>query len=60
MFEFPKFENKLFEGTLENGQMFNSSLTKGREPLEFQLGKRKVIKGNLLQDLFDYFAILSG
>ena len=34
--------------------------TKGREPLEFQLGKRKVIKGNLFQDLFDYFAILSG
>nr|XP_058951948.1 uncharacterized protein LOC131779417 [Pocillopora verrucosa] len=25
--------------------MFDSSLAKGREPLEFQLGKRKVIKG---------------
>ena len=37
--------------------MSNSSLAKGREPLEFQLGKRKVIKG---KDLFDYSAILSG
>ena len=27
--------------------MFDSSLAKGREPLEFQLGKGKVIKGNL-------------
>lgn len=26
--------------------MFDSSLAKGREPLEFQLGKGKVIKGN--------------
>ena len=31
--------------------MFDSSLAKGREPLEFQLGKGKVIKGNLLQAL---------
>lgn len=35
----------IVEGTLENGQMFDSSLAKGREPLEFQLGKGKVIKG---------------
>lgn len=34
-----------YTGTLENGQMFDSSLAKGREPLEFQLGKGKVIKG---------------
>ena len=40
--------------------MSYSSLAKGREPLEFQLGKRKVIKGNSLQDVFDYFAILLG
>ena len=26
--------------------MFDSSVAKGREPLEFQLGKGKVIKGN--------------
>ena len=31
--------------------MFDSSLAKGREPLEFQLGKGKVIKGNSLQAL---------
>ncbi|XP_022788195.1 FK506-binding protein 2-like [Stylophora pistillata] len=30
-----------YTGTLENGQMFDSSLAKGREPLEFQLGKAK-------------------
>ena len=41
--------------------MFDSSLAKGREPLEFQLGKGKVIKGNSLHwGLVDYFAILSG
>lgn len=34
-----------YTGTLENGQMFDSSLAKGRQPLEFQLGKGKVIKG---------------
>ena len=34
-----------------NGQMFDSFLAKGREPLEFQLGEGKVIKGNLHQDL---------
>nr|XP_058946807.1 uncharacterized protein LOC131774751 [Pocillopora verrucosa] len=34
-----------YTGTLVNGQMFDSSLAKGREPLEFQLGKGKVIKG---------------
>lgn len=34
-----------YTGTLENGQMFDSSLAKRREPLEFQLGKGKVIKG---------------
>jgi len=34
-----------YTGKLENGQMFDSSLAKGREPLEFQLGKGKVIKG---------------
>jgi len=34
-----------YTGTLENGQMFDSSVAKGREPLEFQLGKGKVIKG---------------
>lgn len=28
--------------------MFDSSVAKGREPLEFQLGKGKVIKGNFL------------
>jgi len=31
--------------------MFDSSLAKGREPLEFQLGKGKVIKGNSLKTL---------
>jgi len=34
-----------YTGKLENGQMFDSSVAKGREPLEFQLGKGKVIKG---------------
>lgn len=34
-----------YTGKLENGQMFDTSLAKGREPLEFQLGKGKVIKG---------------
>lgn len=39
---------KLFnQGTLEDGRMFDSSLANGREPLEFQLGKGKVIKGSL-------------
>ena len=32
--------------------MFDSSLAKGREPLEFQLGKGKVIKGNLYKPFF--------
>ncbi|KAM7435764.1 hypothetical protein ABFA07_014371 [Porites harrisoni] len=34
-----------YTGTLENGQMFDSSRAQGRQPLEFQLGKGKVIKG---------------
>ncbi|XP_022810268.1 FK506-binding protein 2-like [Stylophora pistillata] len=34
-----------YTGTLEKGQIFDSSLAKGRQPLEFQLGKGKVIKG---------------
>ena len=38
------------QGTLENGRMFDSSLGKGREPIEFELGKGKVIKGKLLKN----------
>lgn len=51
MMEFQKLQNRIiipfyiFEGTLENGQMFDSSRAQGRQPLEFQLGKGKVIKG---------------
>ncbi|EDO34576.1 predicted protein, partial [Nematostella vectensis] len=34
-----------YTGSLENGRMFDSSVHQGRKPIEFELGKGRVIKG---------------
>ncbi|XP_031565497.1 FK506-binding protein 2-like [Actinia tenebrosa] len=34
-----------YTGMLENGKMFDSSLTEGREPIKFELGRGRVIRG---------------
>ncbi|KXJ27663.1 FK506-binding protein 2 [Exaiptasia diaphana] len=34
-----------YTGALENGRVFDSSLVQGREPIQFELGKNRVIKG---------------
>ena len=35
----------LLQGTLESGQVFDTSLAQGRKPINFELGKGQVIKG---------------
>lgn len=39
------FFNKIFQGMLLDGRVFDSSLQEGRSPLKFQLGMGKLIKG---------------